>query len=225
LLIGCGDDDGDDDDDDSGRSDSGQISDAGGDAARPDGGMDASTNLDASTDASTNPDAGALTDNQVVGIVSAINAGEIQAGMVASMKATNSAVDSFAATMVTMHTQAQTSLTALNIPAAASAQQTMLMTQAATLKQMLDSTPAGAQFDLLYIESQVTMHNMALQLLDTMLISEAATPALRTELNTVRGQVQMHYNQAVQIRNQLSSDGGAGDGGTAADAGGMDASG
>ena len=224
LLIGCGDDDGDDDDDNGGSPDSGQSSDAGADASRPDGGMDAATNLDGG-DASINTDAGTLTDNQVVGIVSAINAGEIQAGMVAAMKATNPAVDSYAGSMVTMHTAAQTQLTALNIPVAASAQQTTLMMQANTLKQTLDATPAGAQFDQLYIESQVTMHSMALQLFDNTLLNEAATPALRTTLNTARGQVQMHYDQAVQIRNQLASDAGARDAGTTTDAGGLDAGG
>jgi putative membrane protein len=200
LNVGCGDDDGDDDvSDDGGRPDSGT-------STTSDGGMDASTRMDggsdggrdAALDATTSsPDAAArITEPQVVGVTSAINAGEIQAGTLASEKAVSGPAIDFAEMMVTMHTAAQQRQSALGIAAAPSPQRTAVESAAMTAQQMLMNTPAGPGFDLAYLESQVTMHLMALELIDEVLLPSATTQALRNELTGTRAEVAMHLAQA-----------------------------
>lgn len=228
LMVSCGDDDDDDDDD---RRDTGvQLPDAGdggtirsdaGDAAAP---MDSS--IDARTDATTS-DAGALTDNQISAIMQTINTGEIQAGTLASTKGTNASVKGFAMSMVSMHMAAETRRAALNLQPMQSDISTGLMAQAATVMQNLTNAPMGATFDIMYMESQVMMHRMALDLIDGTLLRQAMAQALRNELMTARAEVNMHLTMAMQIRATLS-DAGVGDagrdGGTT-DAGGMDSGG
>jgi predicted outer membrane protein len=225
LCIGCGDDADDDDDNrDGGREAGTNPQDA---AARPDGGgdagMDAATsNMDAALDAATASDAGRLNDNQIVGVLAAVNSGEIMAGTLASTRGTNASVRSFAMSMVSMHTAAQTRQSALGIAVAPSETSNGLTAEAMTMQQNLMNTPMSLLFDQRYIESQVIMHDMALKLIDSTLLTSAMSQALRNELTMTRMDVQMHYNQAVQIRASLAADAGAGDGGTRSDAGGID---
>jgi putative membrane protein len=85
--------------------------------------------------------------------------------------------------------------------------------------QALQGVPAGAAFDRAYIESQVTLHTSARNLIDSTLLPNATTSALRDELTRTRGEVVMHLNQATSILASL------GDGGvTGGDAGAADAS-
>ncbi|MDB4972049.1 MAG: hypothetical protein JWN48_390 [Myxococcaceae bacterium] len=199
LHAGCS-----DDNDEPKDAGGGTRSDAGADASvRSDGGMDASSVVvtDASSDAAT----AVLSEAQVVGVAAAINAGEIGAAMVAQGKATTAAARDYAAMMIEMHTAAQQRQTALGITPTTSPQQTTVMTMASQTLQTLQSTPAGPGFDVTYLQSQVTMHNSALSLIDSVLLPSASTPALRAELTRARGEVVMHLTLAQGL---LSADGG-----------------
>jgi putative membrane protein len=192
LAAGC-------DDDESDGNGEETVSDAGADAGRdasidaslrPDGGLDATT-ADAARDAAI-----ALTEAQVVGIATTINTGEIEAGMLASTKATSDDVREFASMMVTMHGAANTRAAALGVAPATSTPMTQLMMMSTATLQALTASPQGAQFDQAYVQSQVTMHQEALTTFDSLLLPNATTPALVSELTRTRGEVAMHLSQA-----------------------------
>jgi putative membrane protein len=194
VAIGC------DDDDEVIDSDDDVVGDAGSDGGDIDASVRPDGSLDASNDSSMNDAAVALTEAQVVGLASAINDGEISAGQLASTKATDPDVKEFATMMVTMHTAANTRASALGITPADSAPQNEVETMAAMVATTLQNTPAGAEFDSTYVESQVVMHTAALSAFDRMLLPNAKTPALVAELQRTRGEVVMHLSEAQALR-------------------------
>jgi putative membrane protein len=224
--VGCSDDSDDTTSADSSIGKGGSVSDAAagsGTTARTDSGVGAGMDASITRDAGPSADAtaaAALTEGQVVGVAAAINMGEIQAGTLAQTKASTTPARDFASMMVTMHTAAQARQTALGIAPAASPTQTMVTTMATSTLQSLQSVPAGPEFDRAYIQSQVTMHTSARDLIDSTLLPNATTAALRDELTRTRGEVVMHLTEATSILSTLG-DGGVtgGDAGTGADAG------
>jgi putative membrane protein len=186
LNVGCS------DDDDEGT----QHNDAGG--AR----LDASVGSDGSIDARANSaDAAlAMTEPQVVGLAIAINDGEIMAGQLAATKATNQAVKNYASMMVAMHTAADQRAAALGIAPATSTPASEVQRMTTLVLQALQNTPASAEFDSSYVESQIVMHMAALHAFDSMLIPNASTPALKAELTSTRSEVQTHLDEAQALR-------------------------
>jgi len=213
LAVGCSDDDDDDDDDgvrDGGAQDAGIDSglDGGGDGGARDGGLDAG-------DAAIT-----LNENQIVGVAAAANEGEILTSNVARAKpAQNGQVLAFAQMMIDMHTLAQTRQTgvanAAGLSIAESPIRTMMRSSAQATVTTLTGLPAGASFDLTYMQAQVSMHEMTLETIDEVLLPNATTPALRAELTTSRAEVVMHLGQARTIVSALGGGTDAGtDGGT-----------
>lgn len=164
-------------------------------------------------------DAAQLTDSQIATVMAAANAGEIQHGMIAQAKGQTSGVRSFAQMMVTMHSMANDRLTGVMQTAGLTSTQStvsqMLQAEAQAIAQQLNSAPA-AQFDSVYAQVQVTVHERVLQLLDSVLIPQADNVALKSDLQTSRGEVNMHLAMAKQLRDSLKNngDGGAQDGST-----------
>ncbi len=159
-------------------------------------------------------DAGAvLTDGQIASIMIEANTGEIAAASVALAKAANPAVTPFAALMVTDHTAANGHLAGIvqqqNIPLGESAVRQMLAMQAAQTVNALIATWPG-MFDQAYVQSQIAMHTMVLQLLDGQLIPDAQNAALKAELQMERATVMSHLTAAQQLETP-QADGGAPD--------------
>jgi len=154
-----------------------------------------------------------LTDGQIAGVMIQANQGEIGAGQIALTRATNADARMFADMMVSDHTRANMSLLDVlqseGIMAAESAQRQVLDSQARDISTTLWATPS-AMFDVVYIQSQVTMHIMVLQLLDTMLIASTQSPELRMELQSQRNAVADHLLQAQLLLMELNGAGGAG---------------
>jgi predicted outer membrane protein len=161
----------------------------------------------------------ALTDAEIAGVMIEVNNGEIAAGGVADSRAENASVRAFAATMVADHTNANHSLsTALQqagITASDSSDRQSLAAGATETTMMLWSV-AAASFDATYVQSQVTMHMMVLQLLDTRLIPGTQSQALKTELQAARATVMNHLTGAQQLQAQLAAGAGGAGGGTGA---------
>ena len=118
--------------------------------------------------------------------------------------------------MVTDHTTANQNLATVlqqaGITASDSPDRRSVAEDATDTAMMLWATTSAA-FDLAYAESQVTMHMMVLQLLDTQLIPSTQSQALKTELQTERATVMTHLTAAQQLQAQLT--GGAGGAGGA----------
>jgi predicted outer membrane protein len=130
--------------------------------------------------------------------------------------------------MVSDHTTATMSLLdvlqAQGIVAAESGPRQTIAAQAQDVSTTLWASPVG-MFDVTYMQSQVSMHIMVLQLLNTTLIASTQSPELRMELQDERTAVTDHLTAAQLLLMQLSSAGGAGGRGGAGGAGGAGGSG
>ncbi len=169
-----------------------------------------------------------LNDEQIVTILHVSNQGEIQEAQLALTKAINTQVRNFANMMITDHTAADAALATLfaasdagpdadaaldaalfadgglpNAPSWISAtllQETTLQLQTLMLK-------TGAAFDLAYMSGQVATHSEVLQLIDTVLLPAASSPALKATLMQARTVVANHLQMAIQILNALAAAG------------------
>lgn len=220
LVVACGDDDD--------RDGDGLFRDGGVDAAVPDAATDDDDagDLDAaSRDATTNdPDAGEqLTANQIVGVITAANLAEIEAGELALMKGSNPRVVAFAQEMVNAHRAAEARVVALGITALESDLQTTFAALVESMRQNLVDAPVGNMFDQTYVKSQVEAHRLVLEMIDEMLLPTGDSEALRAELTRMRGEVAAHLAEARAL-DDLQADGGLpADAGTTVDASTLDA--
>jgi putative membrane protein len=177
-----------------------------------------------------------LNDGQIAAVMVGANSGEVQAAQVALSRSgsDNSAVRTFATTMVTDHNAANARLQALlqseNITAEDSSQRQALATQAAQTVNTLWATP-DATFNAVYAQSQVTIHQMVMQLLQNQLIPAVQNAALKSELQAELTAVMGHLTQAQQLAAMFPSatptttDGGTAATGAAGQMGSMSATG
>jgi putative membrane protein len=160
-------------------------------------------------------EAARLSDAQIGAIATAANNGEIQHGKLALDRAGLSRVRSFALEMINEHSEAQERATdileTLNIAPMPNRVSSRLEEEAQKVATMLKNTPS-ADFDLAYVQSQVTVHTEVLMLIDDRLLPSATAPALRTDLMTVRTMVARHLEEAQALVVTLQAEGS--DGGT-----------
>lgn len=202
-----------DDDNNNGTMDAGRDG-----SVVTDGGTDATA--DAKTNDASDATPAVVNDNQIVGLVEAVNAGEVSEAQLAQTKAVNADVIAFAGRMVTEHTQSNSDLATLRQQQSLTSDTSPLQQQVqAAVQQTLTKLQGlqGAAFDSAYMQAQVEAHGQVLTLLDQLLIPAAQNAALKTFLQTTRATVAAHL-QAAQALNATLSDGGAGDGGSDADA-------
>jgi putative membrane protein len=126
----------------------------------------------------------------------------------------------FAEAMVTDHSAAGSRLATLAmrtmIAPANSPLRSRLNQQAMQTSQALAAILDVATFEATYMETQIAMHVMALQIIDQQLLPVVVNAELRAEVTTERMAVAMHLQHAQAL--VASADGGAPDGGDAADA-------
>lgn len=150
--------------------------------------------------------AGGMNDNMIVGMMSGANGAEIAAGQIAAEKATNADVRQYATNMVEEHQrmQGQTdsvvaimNLDRAQVPDSLSQH----MEQA---RQMLQSQAAGAEFDRMYMESQVRDHQNTLTALQGVQ-NAVQNERLRTVITGAIPAVQQHLERARTILQGLGS--------------------
>lgn len=150
--------------------------------------------------------AGGTNDNMIVGMMSGANGAEIAAGQIAAEKATNADVRQYATNMVEEHQrmQGQTdsvvaimNLDRAQVPDSLSQH----MEQA---RQMLQSQAAGAEFDRMYMESQVRDHQNTLTALQGVQ-NAVQNERLRTVITGAIPAVQQHLERARTILQGLGS--------------------
>jgi putative membrane protein len=166
------------------------------------GGTGASTAGSGGTGGMGGTPAAALTDSQIAAVTTAANSGEIQLGTLARNRARLAEVRSFAQEMIDMHGAAQARSTALlqtlNIIPVMSDLSVQLERDAQQVATMLQAT-TDADFDLAYVQSQVSIHTQVLEIFDRVLLTSVTAPALRTDLTLARGDVQRHLMQAQML--------------------------
>jgi putative membrane protein len=207
-------------DDDDGTLQNDDTNSCAGNGAGGGGGSGGGGGADGGTDAA----AQLSSDGQVAGVVVEANSGEVHAGTIARVRSRNEAVRAFAGRMITEHSAANEMMDALLlaqglVAADSQTRQTLSGQATQTLNSLWAASPSG--FDVAYADSQVAMHTMVLNLLDSTLIPTAQNAQLKASLQTMRQAVATHLAAAQQLRASLSADGGTtGDGATTADGGG-----
>lgn len=176
---------------------------------------DAAPAADGATDAAVDaPDAGRLNDPEILGVLSAANAGEVQEGQLAGSSAGDARVKAFAAQLVSDHTMAQASLAsyeqANSVTAAPSADQARLLASGQQTLASLQSL-TGHAFDVAYVQAQVTAHTQVLALIDEVLLPSATSAGLRAIVQSARTMVAGHLAAAETLAPELA-DGGIEDG-------------
>ncbi|HET8934958.1 MAG TPA: DUF4142 domain-containing protein [Polyangiales bacterium] len=146
----------------------------------------------------------ALSDGQVVGIVQAINAGEIDQAQLAKSKAKDARVKKFADHMITQHTDSQKQLGKMQSAAAESSVQSDLKVASAADLDTLKNTEA-ADFDAVYVNSQVKQHKAALDMLTNRLVPAASDAKLQALLESTRATVEQHLKSANELQQALQS--------------------
>lgn len=145
-------------------------------------------------------------DGHIANIVVVANDGEAQQGSAAASRATSSEVRSFAQMMVTDHTNGR------NAARDAAARAGITLLDNDTTAALRNGTPqvianlntySGAEFDRRYMQYQIDLHQWLLNALDTQLIPGARNAELKSLLQTQRGSVAAHLEQARAIRGRL----------------------
>ncbi len=152
----------------------------------------------------------ALTDDQIVGIVTTANAGEAAQAQLAVSVTKNQAVMDLAMMMQMAHTQLNSQLMAVSqkdsLPAANSSIEQQLASGGQQTMSMLQAT-TGAAFDREYVDAQVAQHQGAAQLFMTQLIPGAQNADLKAFLQSMLTVVQMHLQMSQQLQGELGDAG------------------
>lgn len=139
-----------------------------------------------------------------------INEGEIETGRLARDRAQSGEVRRFAEMMVNEHTNANERVRDL------SSRQNIQPNEGGVAQQLRRDTQqqmsrlrnlSGAEFDRAYIDSQVQMHQDALQLIDNRMMPSARDTQLRTLVQDMRQHVADHLREAQDIQQNLRADG------------------
>ncbi|WP_295927276.1 DUF4142 domain-containing protein [uncultured Xanthomonas sp.] len=142
--------------------------------------------------------ASALNEKQALGVLSAINTSEINAGNLALQKQVKGPVRDYAMLMVKEHSDNNAKIAPWGPDAkAASAQQQIQKAKVEAGKlQAMD----GDRFEQAYVMAMVKDHQAALQMLDSTLIPAAKTPDVAAHLRTTRTHVAEHLAKAQQLQ-------------------------
>jgi putative membrane protein len=143
----------------------------------------------------------------VVGFVQAANQHEITAGELAVTRAQNPQVRAYAADMIAMHAPAKDTLAdfalAQGIVEGDSRDEDLFRENQLQKGRELAAAP-DAQFDALYVESQVLAHGELLSMIDAVLLP-SATGALRAQLEATRPMIVDHLSRAMTLRAALAA--------------------
>ena len=151
--------------------------------------------------------AAALSDGQILMILSGVDAAEVEQAKLAQRRSKNRQVKTFAAHMITQHTKAKRDGEALRrktrlVPAESSVSADLSAKAGATLDSLKKA--AASEFDGLYAQGQVDQHGLVLDMLNTQLLPNAMNPELKSLLETARAMVERHVTEAGELQRSLS---------------------
>jgi putative membrane protein len=146
-------------------------------------------------------------DAQIASIVVTANQVDIDAGKLASSRATNPDVKKFAQQMVTDHTgvnkQATELVTKLHVTPKDNPTAQSLKAEGQKNVAHL-KTLKGAAFDKAYVDNEVTYHQQVIDALDKTLIPSASNAELKALLVKVRPAFVAHLEHAKQLQSSLA---------------------
>jgi putative membrane protein len=147
-----------------------------------------------------------VNDAQIASIVVTANQVDIDAGKLASSRATNSEVKSFGKLMVTDHTSVNKSaidlVTKLNVtPEDNPTSQSLKADGEKNLAHL--KTLKGAAFDKAYVDREVAYHQQVIDAVDKVLIPGATNEELKALLVKVRPAFVAHLEHAQRLQSSL----------------------
>ncbi len=149
-----------------------------------------------------------LTDGEIAAIAKAANDEEIEHAKLAKTRAKDKRVKEFANMMLKDHGDANKRESALakrgSITAIDSEASRKLTDDATARTETLKSAAKGAEFDRAYMDAQVQVHTMVLDMITNQMIPAATNPELKAELEAMRGVVEAHLVQAKDIQTALN---------------------
>ncbi|MDB5036727.1 MAG: hypothetical protein JWQ35_255 [Bacteriovoracaceae bacterium] len=146
------------------------------------------------------------TEPQSLYIVQTINNGEISLADLANHNSQNKDVKDFAKEMIRDHKKSNDKIQDLIKKDSITLQKSDTsnnLEKTANEKKMELKVLSGKTFDKAYISSQITMHQQALNLLDTKLIPSATTKDVKDLLSDARKTVSAHLGHATTISTYL----------------------
>lgn len=148
-----------------------------------------------------------VSDAQIASIVVTANQVDIDAGKLASTKATSPEVKSFGQLMVTDHTSVNKSAvdlaTRLHVtPEDNPTSQSLKADGAKNIANL--KTLKGAAFDKAYVDREVTYHQQVLDAVDTVLIPNAKNEELKALIVKVRPAFVSHLEHAKQLQSAMA---------------------
>jgi putative membrane protein len=143
-----------------------------------------------------------LTDNQILGILATVDAGEIEQARMAIARGSDARVKAFANHMVDQHEASSQQISGLatqsSLMPAQSRVSITLQSNAEKTLDALKQTSAG-DFDSAYISYQIQQHQEVLDMLQAKLMPASRSDAVSAQLKTAHTMVQKHLNDARQI--------------------------
>lgn len=161
-----------------------------------------------------------LTDGQVASVIRTANVGEIAQAQAALPSLVDDDAREFALEMIDDHGDAndllETLLMTQNIVSVSNPLTIQLQQESnAVIEEIQNATDV----DRVYIDSQVTVHERLLALLDDELIPDTENQVLRAYLQTTRDTVRDHLEDARDVQEDLAQGGAGGAGGAGGSAG------
>lgn len=148
-----------------------------------------------------------LEEGQILGVIIAANAGEIDAAQLAKQRATKKEVKELAALMFTQHNEAQSKAKAVTaktkIASADSDTSNKLKEEGVAIVKSLRETPSGDEFDRLYVDAMVKGHRDLLSTIDHRLIGGAKNGELKAFVTDMRQHVSMHLTKSEEVQKAL----------------------
>jgi predicted outer membrane protein len=149
----------------------------------------------------------ALTEPQIMGVVSTFNRGELEQVQTALQITDDAEVRTYAQRMIAAHQTSEKRLEAIlpeiGLERVESNLSEEVQSTGETMNQNLKNLAIGQDPDVSYMELQIFMHRRALALLDDHLIPKANRPEIRSFLQEARGSVQAHLIEALRIRRRF----------------------
>lgn len=149
-----------------------------------------------------------LTSGQIAGALNVMNQGEIALARLELAQGAADPAKTFARTMVSDHGQALQMVAAAADSAHAQPAPSDAAghTERSAQQEMAALTPlAGRALDRVYLDTQVRMHQAALDAIDQQLLPDAKDPNLQAVLRQLRGKVEEHLQTAIQVRASLGT--------------------
>jgi putative membrane protein len=149
---------------------------------------------------------GELSDGEVAAVMNALNLGEVQLAQLGRSQASSEAVRTYADMLVSEHTTAmQRQMQLVEKLGVRPVENPLSQQLSQDVETMSDSLRklSGPEFDRAFMDNQAQLHARALNLVDTRLMPSARDPMLTAELQSARGTLTAHYQEAQARRTAL----------------------